>query len=227
MNRIDRLFAILTVLQSKKYVTAEEISDRFGMSIRTVYRDVKALGESGIPVAFEPHRGYFITQGFFLPPVAFSMEEAHALLVSETLLSGFADKTTHTHFSTALTKVKTVLKHSQKEKLEQLSASIKLQVPSRVTPDFDYLSTIQEAISNSHQLELHYMNLKEETSQRHIEPIGLVFYAFNWHVIAWCHLRSDYRDFKIARIATLRPTGRPFLKDKHIPLGEYRLPVDY
>lgn len=227
MNRIDRLFAILTVLQSKKHVTAEELSERFGMSIRTVYRDVKALGESGIPVSFEPHRGYFITQGFFLPPVAFTMEEAHALLVSESLLSGFADKTTHAHFSTALTKVKTVLKHSQKEKIEQLSASIKLQVPSRVTPDFDYLSVIQEAISNNTQLDLQYTNFKEEASKRTIEPIGLVFYAFNWHVIAWCHLRNEYRDFKISRVASLRSTGRPFEKEKHIPLGEYELPVNY
>src|SRR5688572_6257305 len=112
MNRIDRLFGMLTMLQSKKYVTAEQLSDRFGISVRTVYRDVKALGESGIPVSFEPHKGYYVVQGYFLSPVAFTTEEANALLLSESLVAGFADKTIRTHFGTALSKVKTVLKTS-------------------------------------------------------------------------------------------------------------------
>jgi len=227
MNRIDRLFGILTLLQSKKYVSAEKISDQFGISIRTVYRDVKALGESGIPVSFEPHKGYYVVQGYFLSPVAFTTEEASALMLSESLIAGFTDKTTQAHFATALTKVKTVLKTSQKEKIEHLGEAIRLQLPQRVAPDFDFLSVIQDAISSRIQLELHYANIKEETSCRSIEPIGLVFYAFNWHVIGWCHLRSDYRDFKISRIAKLSATGKAFEKERHIALGEYQLPVNY
>ena len=89
MNRIDRLFGILTLLQSKKYVPAEKIAERFGISVRTVYRDIKALGEQGIPVSFEQHRGYFIVQGYFLPPVSFSTEEANALLLVQSMVSGF------------------------------------------------------------------------------------------------------------------------------------------
>jgi predicted DNA-binding transcriptional regulator YafY len=227
MNRIDRLFGMLTVLQSKKYVSAERLSDQFGISIRTVYRDIKALCESGIPVGFEPHKGYFVVQGYFLPPVAFTTEEANALMISESLVAGFADKTTQAHFATALTKVKTVLKTTQREKMEHLGAAIKLQVPQSISPDFDFLSTIQEAISSAVQLEVHYTNFKEETSCRCIEPIGLVYYALNWHVIAWCHMRSDYRDFKISRIVKLTVTGKQFEKEQHIPLGEYRLPVNY
>ena len=91
MNRIDRLFNILTVLQSRKYVSAEFLSEQFDISVRTVYRDVKALSESGIPVTFEPHRGYCIVPGYFLAPVAFTSEEANALLLSESLVSGFTD----------------------------------------------------------------------------------------------------------------------------------------
>ncbi|HEY0676727.1 MAG TPA: HTH domain-containing protein, partial [Chitinophagaceae bacterium] len=92
MNRIDRLFGILTLLQSKKYVTAEKISEKFQISVRTVYRDVKALGEQGIPVSFEQHKGYFIVQGYFLPPVSFTNDEANALLLMEAIVTGFADK---------------------------------------------------------------------------------------------------------------------------------------
>ena len=84
MNRIDRLFAILTLLQSKKYVPAEKIADKFRIRVRTVYRDIKALGESGIPISFEQYKGYFVVQGYFLPPVSFSTEEANAFLLMES-----------------------------------------------------------------------------------------------------------------------------------------------
>jgi len=227
MNRIDRLFGILTLLQSKQYVSAEKISDQFAISIRTVYRDVKALAESGIPVSFEPHKGYFVVQGYFLPPVAFTTEEANALMISESLIAGFSDKTTQAHFATALAKVKTVLKATQKVKVEHLGASIRMQLPQCFSNDFNFLSTIQEAITSAIQLELHYTNVKQEISCRSIEPIGLVYYALSWHVIAWCHLRGEYRDFKIARIAKLAVTGKAFAKENHIALGEYQLPVDY
>lgn len=227
MNRIDRLFGILTLLQSKKFVTAEQLSDRFEISVRTVYRDVKALGESGIPISFEPNKGYFVVQGYFLSPIAFTTEEANALILTESLVSGFTDKSTQTHFGTALTKVKTVLKTGQKERANHLSSSIRLQVPERVIPEFDYLTIIQESITRTVQLEVDYLNFKDETSKRSIEPIGLVFYAFSWHVIGWCHLRQAYRDFKLSRINQLRLSGKSFEKTDHIPLGEYQLPVNY
>lgn len=142
MNRIDRLFGILTLLQSRKYITAEKIAERFNMSVRTVYRDIKALSEQGIPVSFEQHRGYFLVQGYFLPPVSFNMDEANALLLVETLVNGFADNSIKSHYSAALTKVKAVLKTSQKEKLETMNQHIKLQVPERLTYNYGYLSLL-------------------------------------------------------------------------------------
>jgi predicted DNA-binding transcriptional regulator YafY len=227
MNRVDRLFGILTLLQSKSYVSGEEIAGRYEISVRTVYRDIKAIGESGVPVAFEPHRGYFIVEGYFVPPVAFTMEEANALLLSASLVSGFADASIRTHFTSALTKVKNVLKGSQKEKLETLSRAMKLQVPQRVLPDYDFLSVIQESITSRQMLWLSYTNAKDEPSLREIEPIGLVFYAFDWHVIAWCHLRAEYRDFRLSRIGKLTRTDKAFQIESHIAIGEYKLPVDY
>ena len=110
MNRIDRLFAIQTFLQSRKYVSAEGIAEKFGISVRTVYRDVKALCEGGIPVSFEPAKGYFIVRGYFLPPVSFSTEEASALLLMEGATRIFADKSIQKLYADALTKVKAVLR---------------------------------------------------------------------------------------------------------------------
>jgi predicted DNA-binding transcriptional regulator YafY len=229
MNRIDRLFAILTFLQSKKYVPAERIAEKFNISIRTVYRDIKALCEGGIPVSFEQGKGYFVVQGYFLPPVSFSTEEANALLLMETMVKGFADQSIHAHYSSALQKVKAVLRSSQKEKVEFLQENIRLQLPECFANNYNYLSVLQTAISNKFIVEMEYKNNKSEVSKRRVEPIGLVFYAFSWHLIAWCHLREEYRDFKVARILKVKNTGYPFTIQEHVQLADYlkQLPVAY
>ena len=230
MNRIDRLFSILTLLQSRKYVTAEKIADKFGISIRTVYRDVKAICESGIPVSFEQHRGYFIVPGYFLPPVSFTSEEANALLLMETMVAGFADESIRKHYSAALNKIRSVLRSPQKEKLEILDNNTRLQLPSRMRNDHEYLSLIQEGIASRLQLEMDYQKKdSESTTKRLIEPIGLIFYAFSWHVIAWCHTRMEYRDFRVDRIKSIKNTGEAFNKKDHIVLNDYigMLPVEW
>jgi predicted DNA-binding transcriptional regulator YafY len=227
MNRVDRLFGIVTLLQSRKYVAGEQIAEKFNISVRTVYRDIKAIGEAGIPVSFNPNKGYFIVPGYFTPPVSFTLEEANSLLLSQTLIGGFGDKEVQEHFSSALTKVRSVLRQVEKEKVDILDQSIRMQLPARLSPEYSYLSDIQIAISNQQQIELTYGNLKGEDSKRVVEPIGLVFYAFSWHLIAYCHLRKEYRDFKLLRIKELKLTGNEFRIKKHIALGEYALPVDY
>ncbi len=68
MNRIDRLTAILIQLQGKRIVKAQDISDRFDISLRTVYRDVRALMEAGVPIGSEAGTGYYIVDGYHLPP---------------------------------------------------------------------------------------------------------------------------------------------------------------
>ena len=229
MNRIDRLFGILTLLQSTKYITAEKIAQRFDMSVRTVYRDIKALGEQGIPISFEQNKGYFLVQGYFLPPVSFNMDEANALLLVESLVNGFADQSIRSHYSAALTKVKAVLKTGQKEKLEKMNQHIKLQIPERLNFNYGYLSLIQHAISDKSLIELEYKNAKEVASKRCVEPIGLIFYAFSWHLIAWCHFRNQYRDFNLTRIICLKNLESPFSKTDHMPLSDYMsmLPVNF
>jgi predicted DNA-binding transcriptional regulator YafY len=229
MNRIDRLFGILLLLQTKKYVSAEKIADQFQISIRTVYRDIKALLEQGVPISFEQPKGYYIVQGYFLPPVSFNSEEANALLIMERLVAGFTDQSIAAHYNTALNKVKAVLKHSQKEKLEFLNNNIKLQLPESIKNEFDHLSPLQNAISAQSIIDIAYANNKAESSKREVEPIGLIFYAFNWHLIAWCHLRNEYRDFRVSRIVHVKTLDLPFRKTGHISLNEYikLLPVNY
>jgi len=98
MNRIDRLTAILIHLQTKRVVRAEEIAERFEMSLRTVYRDVKALMEAGVPIGSEAGKGYFIVNGYHLPPVMFTQDEANSMLLAAKIVDKVADKSVREAF---------------------------------------------------------------------------------------------------------------------------------
>lgn len=229
MNRIDRLFGILTLLQSRKYISAEKIAEKFKISVRTVFRDLKALSETGIPLSFEPAKGYFIVQGYFLPPISLTNDEANSLLLMESMVYGFTDKSIQKHYTNALNKIKATLPTAQKERVEFLTNNIKYQVPARLKQDYEHLSILQKTIASKNIISFSYKNNKDEISRRKAEPIGLVFYAFGWHLIAWCHKRQEYRDFNVSRMFEIEDTFQLFLKSDHIEVSEYmpKLPVNY
>lgn len=166
---------------------------------------------------------------YFLSPVAFTSEEANALILMESFVNGFADRSIQTHYSAALNKVRSVLRYHQKERLEALHETIKFQLPAALHNDFAHLADLQRAISSNIIVELEYRNQAGQISTRRAEPIGLIFYAFSWHLIAWCHLRHEYRDFKVARISKLHVLQQPFLKWDHMAIADYMklLPVQY
>lgn len=220
MNRIDRLMGMLTLLQSREFVTAPQLAQQFEISVRTVYRDIRAFGEIGIPLGYENNKGYFIVQGYFLPPVSFTSEEANALLLIDTLVHRFVDQSAQKHYQRALNKIKATLKGSQKAALETLQSQIRT-LKHEDGPNIDYLSTIQAALGQRHILKIDYQNYDQQRSQREIEPIGLIFYDLNWHVIAWCWLRHSYRDFKVSRILGLELTAIPFRKSEHVAISQY------
>lgn len=215
---------IVALLQSKKYATAEAIAERYHISLRTVYRDLRAMGEIGVPIGFEPGKGYFVANGYFLPPVSLSMEEANALALMEPIVLRFADRSIQQHFDTALAKIKMVLNRTQREQLEQTQAQTAHYLPEiyhHLLPDTHHLSTIQNAINQQTILRIEYENAEGRASAREIEPIGLTFYSLNWHVVAWCHLRQAYRDFRVSRITALHTTLMPFRKSDHLTLTDF------
>jgi len=224
VNRIDRLHAILTHLQSKKKVTAQEMADRFNISLRTVYRDVKALDESGVPVIGEAGTGYTIMEGYRLPPVMFTQEEASALLLGAKLAEQFTDGSVKRHFHAALFKIKAVLRSPDKEYVESLTEHI--EIVSRYAPDSDspqpYLSLLQQAVVHKRVIDLQYRsNNKEEVTRRRVEPIGLLHYGSAWHLIGWCHLRNDYRDFRMSRMLGVVLLETIFDPAAHPSIQEY------
>lgn len=223
MNRIDRLTAILIQLQTKRVVKAEEIAGRFEISLRTVYRDVKALMEAGVPIGSEAGKGYFIVDGYHLPPVMFTQDEASAMLVAWKLVERMTDKSVRDAFDSALLKVKAVLSESGKDHLEHLHSHILVQrMPKEAQPfPNHYLTDIQRAIVDKDVLRIEYVSTEDVLTHRAVEPIGLFFYSGAWHLIAWCKLRNGYRDFRTDRIKSLSCSGGKFDDRNLISLQEY------
>ncbi len=223
MNRIDRLTAILIHLQTKRVVKAEEIAERFEMSLRTVYRDVKALMEAGVPIGSEAGKGYFIVDGYHLPPVMFTQDEASSMLLAGKLVEKMSDKSVRAAFESALLKIKAVLNDSGKDHLEDLQAHIVVQGIPQHEETFPnhFLTDIQRAVVNKEVLRLEYFSNNDELTKRDVEPIGLFHYSAAWHLIAWCRLRTGYRDFRADRINSLMFPGLKFDSRNLISLQEY------
>ncbi|MFN8244520.1 MAG: YafY family protein [Ferruginibacter sp.] len=224
MNRIDRIAAILIQLQSKKVVKAQEIADRFAISLRTVYRDIKTLEESGIPLSGEAGVGYSIMEGYRLPPVMFTREEALAFLTAEKLVEKLTDPASREHFRSAMYKIKAVLRHSEKDLLDTINEQIEVldnpYLPSReATPV--HLQTLLKSIAAKERLDIGYFaNHSQQYSNREVEPVGVFYLGSYWYLIAYCHLRNDYRSFRTDRISYINLTGR-FFEKQHPSLKSF------
>jgi len=202
--RLARLTAILTQLQSKKIVTARDIAEKHGVSIRTVYRDIRTLENSGVPIVTEEGRGYSILDGYKIPPIMFTEQEANALITAEQIVSKNSDKSLVDQYHSAIEKIRAVLKFSQKDKAELLTD--RLQVRSNIEEDksSNYLIPIQSAITNYQLIDLIYLSLTNKESKRIIEPFALIHTQDNWILIAYCRLRTEFRAFRLDCIQEAR-----------------------
>lgn len=217
MNRIDRLTAILIQLQSKKVVRAQEIADRFSISLRTVYRDIRALEESGVPLAGEAGVGYSIMEGYRLPPVMFTREEAIAFLTAEKMMEKLTDPSSVMQYQSAMFKIKSVLRYTEKDLLDDMSAYIEVvdnpYLPARENKPV-HLQTILKSIAAGEVLDVGYFaNHSQQYTNRQVEPVGVYFQGSYWYMIAYCRLRSDYRSFRTDRISYIHVTADHFDKE--------------
>ncbi|RWX00539.1 helix-turn-helix transcriptional regulator [Flavobacterium cerinum] len=208
MNRFDRITAILIQLQSKKVVKAQDLADRFDISLRTVYRDIRTLEEAGVPLYGEAGVGYSIVDGYRLPPIMFTQEEAMAFLTADKLMEKFTDSSLQKNFSSAMYKVKSVLRGTEKDLVENLEEQI--IVKDRVrnnTPPGNILDVLLKAIAEKKNVRMIYRAFgNEDNSERTIEPIGIFHEHENWYTIGYCHLRDAYRQFRADRIIDIKLT---------------------
>jgi predicted DNA-binding transcriptional regulator YafY len=223
LNRIDRLHAILTHLQSKRKVTAQQIADRFAISLRTVYRDVKALEESGVPVIGEAGTGYTIMEGYRLPPIMFTQEEAAALLMGGKLAQQMTDSSVQKNYDDAMYKIQSVLRTADKEFVEQLLPNVQVtasRIPIEESSN-KHLAALQKAVAEKKVLFIRYQTNKETITERQVEPVGLWQYGQHWHLIGWCRLRNGYRDFRVSRILRLQLKDEVFNNRSFESLKDY------
>lgn len=223
MNRIDRVSAILIQLQSRRVVKASEIAERFNISLRTVYRDVKTLEEAGIPIIGEAGVGYSIVDGYRLPPVMFTKEEATAFLTAEKFVEKLTDNATSGHHKSAMYKIRAILKTAEKDLLEDIDSSIEvLRSHSQLQVDNkDHIQTLLNSIAKKSVICIDYFAFhSQERTKREIEGVGIFYKSGYWHLIAYCLLRNDYRDFRLDRIISIESTGKIF-NSKHPTLKAY------
>lgn len=225
MNRIDRLTAILIHLQGKPRVPLEELENRFEVSRRTLFRDIRSLLESGVPIGGDAGEGYFIVEGYHLPPVVFNREEAGAILLGAKLMERYTDQKTNNIFGEALYKIKAVLRYHDKEYLEKLEETIAVvsspAVPELGFPD-SHISEIQLALASRKILKIsYYSNYNEQTTHRQVEPLGLVYYSGRWHLIGYCRLRKDLRDFRTDRIQKLEIMQEGYAPENHSSFKDF------
>lgn len=220
MNRFDRITAILIQLQSKKVVKAQDLADRFGTSLRTIYRDIRTLEEAGVPLYGEAGIGYSIVDGYRLPPVMFTQEEAIAFVTAEKLMGKFTDSALNTNFSSAMYKVKAVLRGTEKDLVENLEEQIiVIDRPRNNTPPANILDVLLKATAEKKVVKMLYRAFGNDKSERLIEPIGVFHEHENWYTIAFCHLREEYRQFRLDRVIEIHLTDQ--LQQERTSLKEF------
>jgi len=220
-KRLSRLTAILTQLQTKKILTASELANKFSVSNRTIYRDIKALEQAGVPILTENGKGYTIMEGYRIPPVMFTESEANALITAEQLIIKNKDASFVKEYTEALNKIKSVLRNTTKDKANLLSNRIVFRHNSDNDRTSNYLSTLQLALTNFNLTKIKYHSPDtDQTTERTIEPFAIYSTQENWLLIAFCRLRKDFRAFRLDRIQSLNILTEKFEPHK-ITLQEY------
>lgn len=245
MNRFDRVTSLLLLLQTRSVVTARFLSEHFDVSERTIYRDIRTLENAGVPIGAEAGVGYFIEQGYRLPPVSFTLDEAASLLLGEKLLVSSLDNDSLKDFKLALNKIRSVIDNADKDFLSAFDGDIEVfptgsQFPmdeiqkenkqdkeevnqgGMLASGDKWLRECRTVLIRRQVVAIDYMALNsDQITLRNIEPIGLFYYNWHWHLIAWCRLRQGYRDFRLDRVSAFQPKSEQFAKHSRLTLQEY------
>jgi len=221
ISRLARITSIATMLKSKRIVTAADIAGKFGISIRTVYRDIRTLESSGVPIITVEGKGYSIMEGYTLPPLMFTEAEANALITAGHLINKTKDASLAKHFQDALVKIKSVIRSGIKAKSDLLSERILVLGKSNSNTTSNSLSGLQLAITNHTVTKIIYQKPDDSSAtSRVIEPQVMCYLNENWILVAWCRLRHDFRAFRIDRMQKIEFQNSTF-KSREAGLKKY------
>ncbi|GIZ08163.1 YafY family protein [Flavobacterium sp. UMI-01] len=222
ISRLSRLTAIHLKLQSNLYVSVEQLSEHFNISIRTVYRDLAALEQANVPIINVEGKGYTLMDGYKIPPVMFTESEANALIFAEKMMAKTKDESLIKEFNKAIEKVKAVLRTDEKNKADFLSNRTIIGKNWENEKTSNHLSTIQRALTNFEVLKIAYAKESDtHPTVRAIEPFA-IYHSFSedWILVAWCRLRNEFRNFRIDRMQTVICLNEKFTPHQ-ITMEEY------
>ncbi len=208
--RLSRLTAIITQLQSKRIVTATYLAEKHGVSVRTIYRDIRTLEKSGIPIVTEEGKGYSIMEGYHLPPVLFTEDEANALITIEQLAIKNKDQSLSDNVSSAIEKIKSILRYSQKGNVDLLADRVFFGGNNKGEKTSSNLMQIQSALIHFQVLRIIYHSSANKSTTREVEPFAIYSINGNFLLVAFCRLRDDFRVFRIDFIESLIPLSETF-----------------
>ncbi len=208
MNRTDRLLAIVLELQAKGHQRAEDLAATFEVTKRTIYRDMLALGESGVPIVSVPGQGYSLVEGYFLPPLSFTTDEAIMLLLGSDFVGQNVDAQYQSAARSASKKIEAVLGPDLRAEVGYLQRSIQF-IGSASTARTDILPMLRRAIIQRRRVRFDYHTRyttdgDQAHNTREVDPYALIHVSGAWHLVGYCHLREGIRTFRLERI-----TGQP------------------
>ncbi len=214
MNRTDRLLAIVLELQGRDRVTAADLAHTFEATKRTIYRDVLALNEAGVPIISAPGQGYTLMPGYFLPPLHFSVEEAVMLLLgSDVVAQAFEAGPA----KSAARKLNAVLGEAVRDEVQFLYENLRLV--QRAPEDlYGKVRTLRQTIAERRTVEFTYHKPHTEEEARQVDPHGLFQLNLVWLLVAFDHARADLRTFHLNRIEDLKVLPRQFRRQPHFKL---------
>jgi predicted DNA-binding transcriptional regulator YafY len=219
MRRADRLFQLVQTLRTRRFATGEILAEALGVSKRTVYRDIRDLVYSGVPIRGEAGVGYRLDRGFELPPLTFTTEELEGLALGARFVAAWGDRDLAAAVGSAMTKIEAVIPEALRRAL--------LDTPL-FTPGFDraaemsrHVGSLRRAIGERRCIHFGYTKEDGSDSTRDVRPLGLYFWGNRWTLAAWCELRSDYRSFRPDRMHDLELLEREFDPEEGPSLGEY------
>ena len=210
MRKAERLFQIVTLLRNRRLaITAMALGEMLEVSERTIYRDIQALIQSGVPIEGEAGIGYQLHQGFHLPPLMFNTEELLALVLGANMVQAWTDPALAKSATSAIEKIVAVMPDKLKKSTQ---AQESLVVPNFFInrSDGEIRKVLREAINARQLVSITYADESKKQTQRNVEPLGLVFWGNKWTLICFCRLRQEYRVFRVDRILDLKLVDENF-----------------
>ena len=227
MNRTDRLLAIVLELQARGKQRAEDLAATFEVGKRTIYRDIQALCEAGVPVISTPGQGYALLEGYFLPPLRFTPDEALILLLGGDAMAQSFDAEYRAAAESAGRKIASALPAPLRDEVRSLQGRIRFVADSTgVRPEqAEHLRKLRRAIVGRHSLRFCYYARHSQDgpgaqSTRTADPYGLVHVDGAWHLVAYCHLRQDIRHFRVERMDQLAVLPQTFTRPADFTLEQ-------